>query len=327
MIVGAVLYVVIMRFHSRKAWMCVWVAAFKMTDAIEDVFHGELQRRFRVDLMGKLLAFRNLLSCAVFTGALVITKDILVTCAISAVGSILICCLANGLALLRVGSERCVHQKSQVFELLKICAPIFVSTFLSLYLYNVPKYAIDAYLETEIQTYYGILFMPSFVITLFSEIITKPLMTTMTIEWDEDLPGFCAHVWKICGLIVCGTVGIVLGGHFIGRYLLELIYGVELSPFKIEFIVLLAGGGASASAYVLYNLLIAIRHEKCIIVTYGVMACFMTGIIFVLVKQFGMLGASIGYLLSCIGLCLVFATILVVIVREKQKEKAFCTRY
>ena len=321
MVLGAIGYSLAMQFEMWKASICVWVTVFKMTDAVEDVFHGEMQRRFRVDLMGKMLAFRNIVSCVVFTGVLFATKDLLTTCIIAAIVSVNIGCAGNGLVLKGLVNRNEAFEPGKMIRLMKICFPIFISTFLSLYLYNVPKYAIDFYMSVENQTYYSILFMPSFVITLFSEIITKPLMTTITIEWERNLSKFCWIVMTIIGLIACGTVAIVIGGHFIGRYLLEFIYGVELDAFKTEFIVLLIGGGASASAYVLYNLLIAIRHEKCIIITYGLVAILMTGAIFMMVSRFGMLGASMGYFISCVALCVIFAIILVVLVKRKRDEQ------
>ena len=53
------------------------------------------------------------------------------------------------------------HKFRHVTKLLKICTPMFIGTFLSLLLYNVPKYAMANVLTDEYQTYYSILFMPS----------------------------------------------------------------------------------------------------------------------------------------------------------------------
>lgn len=65
---------------------------------------------------------------------------------------------------------------------------MFIGTFLSLLLYNVPKYAMANVLTDEYQTYYSILFMPSFVITLMCEFVFKPTITTIAqLWWENDL--------------------------------------------------------------------------------------------------------------------------------------------
>ena len=231
MVLGAVIYVYFNHLDKWKASIFIWVSIFKMVDAIEDVFHGEMQRRFRVDLMGKMLAFRNMISCVIFTCLLLESRNLGFTCEMTAIMSVVICCLGNAIALRGLLGNVHLGDNKKMRKLLFTCFPIFLSTFLSLYLYNVPKYAIDHYMEVEIQAYYGILFMPSFVITLFSEIITKPLMTTITMEWERDIKKFISIVVKLLILIVLGTVCVVVGGPFIGRYLLELISGVDLSFF------------------------------------------------------------------------------------------------
>jgi O-antigen/teichoic acid export membrane protein len=146
-------------------------------------------------------------------------------------------------------------------------------------------------------------------------------MTTITLEWDRDVKQFRKIVISIMGLIAVGTVMIVIGGHFIGRHLLELVYDVNLSSFKKEFIILLFGGGISASVYILYNLLIAIRHEKCIIAVYGITAVLMTKIGFEMVKGGAMEGASWAYFISCLILYLIFVIILMILIRKKWRSQ------
>lgn len=318
MLAGAFVYVFSLQFDLWKAEVCIWVTAFKMLDAVEDVYHGELQRLFRVDLMGKALALRNFSSCALFALFIIVTKDILITCIITTIISLIICILANNIFLHKLKYDIGTCEWLHIKRLMISCFPIFLSTFLSLYLYNVPKYAIDTYMEIEYQTYYSILFMPSFVITLFSEIVSKPIMTTITLSWENDIKRFCRLTGILLGMIGIGTILIVLGGHFIGRRLLELIYGVDLSSLKTEFIVLLFGGGISASVYILYNLLIAIRHQKCIIFTYGCTAFAMTLEGFWLVKHNGMMGAVLGYLFSCFILEVIFLTILIFLIHSRK---------
>ena len=320
MVLFAGIYGIAAGYPSRKIWIFVWVAAMKMLDAAEDVFHGEFQRNFRVALMGQMLALRNIFSCVVFGVVLVYSRDLVQTCMLTAALSLVFCLIINCAALKQVRCGYGTCRMERVRALFRICFPIFISTFLSLYLYNIPKYAIDSYLTEEYQTYYSVLFMPSFVITLFSEIITKPMLTTISLAWETDLPRFIRLVRNIFLLIAGGTVAVILGGHLLGRYLLELIYAVDLEPYRLHFIILLAGGGISAAVYIAYNILISIRFQKWIIAVYLAVTAVATPLTYAVVKHMGMLGAAWSYLLTCLLLGILFAVLLVWKIHGKKSE-------
>ena len=198
---------------------------------------------------------------------------------------------------------------------------MFVGTFLSLLLYNVPKYAMASVMSDEYQTYYSILFMPSFVISLMCEFVFKPMITTIAeLWWEKKVKKFILYVLRILGIILVCSAAIVVAGHLLGRTLLELVYGVDLSPYKLHFIVLLVGGGISAEVYMLYNILIAIRKGNCLLVVYGITAVLTILPAKKMVQAWGVMGAALNYLLSCSILFVMFAAILVYVVLQRKKE-------
>ena len=318
MILFAWIYSAAAGYSSYKTQIFIWVAALKMIDAVEDVYHGELQRGHQVALMGKLLAARNLFSCLVFGIVIIFSRSLRATCILTAVLSLIFAVAINHPAVSRTCGTPKKLRLGNLKRLFLICFPIFISTFLSLYLYNIPKYAIDSYLTEDIQTYYSILFMPSFIITLFSEIITKPVLTDISVAWEKDIDAFKKSVIRIYSLIAGGTVIVVFGGHFIGRWLLEIFYGVSLKVYKADFIILLIGGGISAAVYISYNILIAIRFEKSIILVYLAVAALATPLTYGVVRKMGMTGAAWSYLLTCLLLEIIFGSILLWKIREKK---------
>lgn len=320
MVLLAPTYCLAAGYSIDKLLVFVWVAAMKMVDAAEDVFHGELQRHDHVARMGQMLALRNLFSCVVFGLTLILSRDLIFCCGVTATSSLLFCLYINRRAVYSLQIQDRAVSGGKVWTLFGICFPIFISTFLSLFLYNIPKYAIDRFLTEDFQTYYSILFMPSFVITLFSEIITKPMLTRIAVAWEEDVKSFVRIVGRTFGLIIAGAAAIVLGGHFLGRWLLEILYGVSLEEFKAHFVVLLIGGGLSAAVYVSYNILISIRYQRCIIVVYAVTAVLAIPLTYWAVAQAGMWGAVWSYFLTCLGLETAFAAILVLRVRKQLRR-------
>ena len=290
----------------------------KMIDAVEDVFHGNLQQKYHVEQMGKMLAARNLYSAVFFTVVLLITKSLYLTCVATPVTSLVLCLLINSQMTRKCAGHEEDGRKLQmahVWELLRTCTPMFIGTFLSLLLYNIPKYAMAGVMTDEYQTYYSILFMPSFVISLMCEFVFKPTITTIAeLWWENNVKRFTLYILRIIGIILVCCAGVVAGGHLIGRTLLEIIYGVDLSPYKLHFVVLLIGGGISAEVYMIYNILIAIRWGKCLLPVYSVTAVITIAAARIMVRQWGIMGAALNYVLSCSILFILFTGILIFVV-------------
>lgn len=322
MVLLAVLYCAVMHYGPERMAIFPLVAAMKMVDAQEDVFHGELQRSGHVDQMGKMLFVRNLFTCVLFAAVLLVTRDLVVTVAATTLCSVAFCQYVNvrSVRLWCPADERL--ETARLRQLFVICLPIFVSTFMSLLLYNIPKYAIDAYLSEADQAYYNIMYMPSFVVTLFSEIVTRPVLTSMAASWDEDLRTFVLLVLRSFAFIAAGTVVVVVGGDLVGRMLLELFYGQDLSVYRWQFVVLLAGGGISSLVYVTYNILISIRAQRFIIMGYLLVAALAIPLTYRAVAAFGMWGAVLSYDLTCAGLGVLFLGALAVqVIRQRKLVK------
>jgi O-antigen/teichoic acid export membrane protein len=85
--------------------------------------------------------------------------------------------------------------------------PLFLSLFLNMYISNAPKYAIDAYLNEEVQALYGLVFMPAYVISLVAHFIFNPILKSYAEVWNEGrIKRFRFLVLRQCGVITGLTV-------------------------------------------------------------------------------------------------------------------------
>lgn len=314
-------------FSGEYIVISIFIIIMKMVDAVEDIYHGNFQQTYHVEIMGKMLAARNLFSAVYFTAALILTGNLAFTCVSTAITSLVLCLVINSIFTRKYPAEVSHTSRdflfSNVWALLKICTPLFVATFLSLLLYNIPKYAMASVMSNKYQTYYSVLFMPSFVITLMCEFVFKPTITTIAeLWWLKNLRKFSLYVVRIlCIIIGCGAF-IIVAGHLLGRTLLEIIYGVDLSSYKLHFIVLLAGGTIGAAVYMTYNILIAIRKGNCLIVVYTITAVLTILPSRLMVQKWGVMGACLNYFYSCSLLFIQFIIILIYVVLKRRKQIA-----
>lgn len=176
--------------------------------------------------------------------------------------------------------------------------PLFVAGFCSIFISNIPKFAIDRYLNDEVQACYGFVSMPVFVIGLLNQFIYQPTVVKLTNEYyDGEIVQFRKNVKKQM-LEVAGILTIcVCGAAIIGIPVLSIIYHTDLTDYWKELIILqFAGGFLALSGYL--NVILTIMRKQ-VIILQGYIVTLIVGIVIlnIAVKLAGTVGASIGYLI------------------------------
>ena len=202
-------------------------------------------------------------------------------------------------------------QWTHAWDILKACLPLFVSVFVMLYISNAPKYAIDAYCSDVIQNRYSILFMPAFVINLFSQFVLRPMLTPMARLWaDRQLAAFRGNVLKMTAGIACITLLGVGGAWLLGIPLLKLLYRVDLSAERGILLWVMFYGGLNAVT----------RNQRKLAVAYGIAAAAVFFLAPAMVRRHEMAGA-IGASILALGLLdLMLAGIMLYVLRKTARE-------
>ncbi len=189
------------------------------------------------------------------------------------------------------GGERIGSLMWQVF-------PLFAAEFCSMFIINIPKFAIDRYLNDAVQACYGFVAMPVFVIGLLNQFIYQPKIVGLTNLYHEgDITQFRQNVRRQIFLVALITFACVVGAAAIGIPVLSLIYHTDLSAYWMELVILQFGGGFLALTGYLYVILTIIRRQK--VILGGYVAALIAGIVilFSAVKYAGTIGAAVGYLI------------------------------
>lgn len=302
----AVGFVVIKQYYLEKALVVVLLCLLKATDAIDDVYGGEYQRRGRLDIAGKMMSFRILGYLIIFSIVIFITHDLVITCMATIVtSSILLLIFVKSIR----GMLKCEpygNSDGGTLKLLIECLPLCVSSFLLIYFGNAPKYAIDSYMGDEMQAYYTYLFMPCFVINLFVSFAIQPLLTKLSLYWMQKRKRkFLKLVLSVFACTLGIALVVILGGEIIGIELLSLVFGVGLREYKTVLMILLIGGAFYAFCVIGQVILTIMRKQTLLMICFGVASIIAYCASGPLVKHYGLFGASYSYLLSTISLFLI----------------------
>lgn len=296
MLICLVVYIVFSGKKGEVAAIMIFICLYKAIDCMSDSFQGLFQQEDRIDLSGKALGIRVILSTIVFGITLALAHNLLFS-------SIAMC--ITELIFIRFFDYRL----SKNYEICKLeiriekwkklfiqCFPLFIGSFMLSYMVNASRYAIDANMSNKIQNYYGFLLMPAFVINLFSLFGFRPMLTPMANYWNEkNKKEFIKIVKNALIWIAILTVGAVVGAYILGIEILNIVSGLNLSEYRIELVIVMLGGSMNAIITVCYYVLTVMRKQMLILAGYGVGFCIALFAPEILVRKFGLTGAVVAY--------------------------------
>lgn len=322
MIVASVVYITSFGYDAHKTLVAYALCAYRLFEALSQYWFAAFQKENRLDIGGFSTTWRSVISIVVFASALVLTKDIVLSMLLSSASeAVWICCydIPRLRRIRRVGKPD--FSLKPLASLFAACFPLFISSFLAIYLGNVCKYAIDAVGTAEMQTIFNVLFMPSFVINLFVNFFIRPSLTHMAELWlKREVRAFMKTIVKLLGAVVGVTLFVVVGCIIVGIPILEAFYGIDLEGCLPALLILLFGGGFLSASVVFFNAMVIIRAQNGVLVGYvlGIVIAQLIATPFVVAA--GVMGASVAYAISCAGLLLCFVLVFAWSARVRMKK-------
>lgn len=295
-------------YSTEKSLVIIWMSLFKAVDAFEDIFHGMYQQKGRLDAAGKAMTLRLGVTIVFFSLGLLVLKNLLVVLIFATfiTGVLLIVFLR----LSYKPFEQIIEKNFSIYNVLKmikICFPLFLGSFLSFYIGNAPKYAIDSVLNDELQACYGFIAMPVFVIGLLNNFIFNPMIYKMSILWDKGKKNEFIKKIIIQIMIIIGITSVcVVGAYLFGIPILSILYNTDLSSFKSELLTLLLGGGFLALSGLLVTVITIMRFQNSLMFGYMIVSILAYVLSKVVVRRYSISGAAVLYAVLMAALCFPF---------------------
>lgn len=294
MLILAVIYVVITGYTNEKLYIFTILILIRVLDNFSETFQAEFQLNNRLDLAGKSLLFRNSVEILSFIICDKITNNIYLSFGMMLLTGILILIFYEFRNTKKYVNTKLKYNYEKIKVILKESIPLGLSTLVNMYVINAVKYAIEKFGDNQMQTYFNILYMPTFVINLISLLLIKPFLKVFGECWNnKEYSNFMKIIIKLNLVLIVCTALIEGVCTFIGIPILNMLYQVNLNGYKIHLILMILSGLFYAMATVMFYALGTMRKQKNTTITYIITSVISTLLSYILVNKYGMMGATI----------------------------------
>lgn len=320
MVIVGFIFCLIKKYSLEKDIILMLLIILKAFEAFSEVLYATIQKNDNLDQVGISLFLKSIVSILVFIIIDLLTKNIIISIVSMILINILVILLYDCKRLKEVSFKIEKPNFNNIVDIIRYGFCAFAFAFLTQYVINAPKYAIDDLLSNELQTIYGIIVMPSTIMILTGQFIVHPFLLRLK-ESLSDKKSFVSLTLKLlCPLLIVGIFVIGIA-YLLGIPVLELLYGLELDKYRTHLLIILVGAVCYGATVIFSTSLITMRSTFSQVIVYlitSIVAYFLSNI---LISNYSLFGASLTYLLSMVVLLVLYVVAFIIIVRKYKIKK------
>lgn len=289
--VFCLLVIAVLRIEGAARYYTVLLTGFMLVNSLAELYQSMFFQCHRLDLSGKALFCRYLLSTIAFLTGLILANSIIAACIWMLIVDVAVTLWWILRYAGRFRDSGYAIEPIQIYALIKEAFPLCVSVLGSLLIINGPKYLINAYLSDEIQGIYSILFMPAYAINLLGQFVFKPFFHQYAQALQNDKREFkrlfITHASATGVFALLGGAGMWL----VGTPLLRILFGQDLGEYRGMMFLFVLSGGLLAVNQLLYYIMVILCRQRLILRNYlfGLFFTLLSGL--VLVPRLQIVGA------------------------------------
>ena len=298
MIFLVIIFCLIRGYDIFKSAIFFLLTLYKALEAFSDVIYGVLQKNEKLDIVGKSLFFKSLISVIVFVLVDIITKNMTISIISIILTSLIIILVYDIKKSIRYIDFKLPVKKENIIKIFKAGFFTFAISFLGMYVLNAPKYAIDNYLENNYQTIFGIIVMPATVIGLVAQFLIHPYLNRILELYEEkNLKDLNKLSFKLIIYIIgFGIISSILA-YFLGTQVLGFIYGLDLSMYRIGLLIIIIASTLYTIGVIYSSILTTVRETFSQFIIYIIMSIFAFVVSNICTRVGNIDGAVLSYLL------------------------------
>lgn len=320
MVFISLMYCFISGYSLYKFTVVILLCIYKSLEAFSDVLYGVVQKNNNLYQVGISLTIKSVFALILFVVVDIVTKNIIYSILFAILAWILVIVLYDFKNVNYVSKFKLHFNISSLRDIFKNGFFVFIINFLSSYIVNAPKYALDGRASNELQAIFGIILMPATLISLGVQYFIQPFLEQLTSSFkNNDKKAFNKVVIKL--LFITSGLGVIclIGAYILGIPVLSLVYGLELSAYLFELEIIIFGSILFALSLILSSALITVRYNFIQFIVFVITSVFGFFISIILITRFSIDGAAYAY--SCIMLLEFFLYGLIYLMLQKNLFK------
>ena len=321
MIVIYTIFILINGYNLQKTIILFILCSLKMIEAMAEYFYAYFQQKNDLYKVGISLTIKNVLMLGVFLIINLITKSII----LSTISLIISYSFIAIIYDFRYFDFKLLKDKLNKNNLKSIFTKGFFTfclTFLSFLLINLPRYIVDIKMTDTYNAIFGILIMPATATLLLAQFFIQPSIIYLKEKLaNKDIKGFKKIIINIFKVMSVLGVFILLGTHFLGIKILNLVYGIDLIDYRLSLLIIMCGSIFYALVVIISNILVTMRVTLWQVIIYllALLISYFSSIY--LIASIGILGSSISYLITMASIFIMFIILLIISIKKVDRRK------
>ena len=250
----------------------------KLVENFVDVFHGIVQRNWRLDIAGRSFILRGLMTVASFAIVFGVSKNLLLAILAMAATNIASLLIYDLNAVRRVETFRLSFRTDRLLTLSKVCLPMVGYGFCIHSILPLVKAVLEAYHGEEMLGYYGSVTTVATLIQSFTLLVFTPLIGVFDEAFRAgDRCKLRRLFAKLILLLLAVALLAMLAVALLGDFAMSLVFGEEILPYVYLLYPTIIASALTALVWLLGMILVVMRYMKTLLI--GAMAGLAVGVV------------------------------------------------
>lgn len=294
MIILGLGFTIFKKYEIYKSIVILLLVIYKATDAFSDTLYAVLQKNEKLYQSGQSMALKSIVGIVAFIVVDLITKNLASACLTIVIVNVLIILIFDYPRVRRYIPKSQKANSTNIKNIFKKEFFVFINSFLSIYILNAAKYAIDNFMQEEDQARFGYIIMPATVISLFSQFILMPYMNKIKEMYaNGEIEKLKHNIRRIILIVALFGVVATIIAYLIGIPVLEFIYNAQLDEYRIDLVLILVAYIMYGVSYIDLTVLTTVRKTFIQFLVYLVTTITALIVSNVFVSKMGIRGASL----------------------------------
>lgn len=300
-----IVYSLLKQFKIYQLLCIIFYMIFKLSEALVDVIHGSLQKKWRFDIIGLSFFIRGLLTLISFTITLLLSKNILLSIIIMMISTYIFIYFYDIKNYKKEYKNLEITNKNNIIKLLIICIPLVIYGFLFNYVSMYPKVTLENLLGTKMLGYYSTVATPALIIQVACSFIFSPLVSHFAELYNKNKIRELKKIMNKTNVIILliGLLGLLFS-HYFANFFLTLLFGKEISKYTYLFSGVIIVSTIIAIIWFLGTILTVIRDYKTLLLGASLSLITSMSLSKTMINKYGLNGINytliIAYLIQTI---------------------------